>query len=339
MVNDKVYIGLSTNIEKRWAMHRSGPFNPNNKAYNYPLYRAIRKYGIENFTFEILEECKVCELGEREIYYIAIYAANNREKGYNQDSGGLYARHGKLTEEIVEVIKERLRTSTDFLKEIAVEFGIGESTVQYINSGRSWRMDGETYPIRAKPIYNANMKHQKSNSNQTHVGEESSPKRKRSKEKTVSHCEQCGKVISHDCKYCSECMHIAQRRAERPEPLVLAKMIKESSFTQVGKQFGVDCNTIKKWCQAYGIPHKTKELVEWYDEQVGIISETPRIRNLVREDIRAIKQMDINTGEIINIFESASAATRWLKKGHPGHILEVCKGKRKSAYGYYWQFA
>ena len=33
---------------------------------NKRLYQAIQKFGIENFTFEILEECKINELNERE---------------------------------------------------------------------------------------------------------------------------------------------------------------------------------------------------------------------------------------------------------------------------------
>jgi group I intron endonuclease len=59
-INGKVYIGLSTNIEKRWNKHRSVMTNPKERNYKYPLYCAMRKYGIENFTFEVLEECKIC---------------------------------------------------------------------------------------------------------------------------------------------------------------------------------------------------------------------------------------------------------------------------------------
>lgn len=65
-INQKIYIGQSVNISKRWTAHRNGAFNPNNNQYNTPLYKAIRKYGIENFTFEVLEECGINELDIKE---------------------------------------------------------------------------------------------------------------------------------------------------------------------------------------------------------------------------------------------------------------------------------
>jgi hypothetical protein len=52
------------------------------------LYRSIRKYGIENFIFEILEECNEEELNDKEIYWIKYYDATNKEKGYNIKLGG-----------------------------------------------------------------------------------------------------------------------------------------------------------------------------------------------------------------------------------------------------------
>lgn len=54
-VNQKCYIGSSTRVEKRWQQHKNDAFNSNNSKYNYPLYQAFRKYGLDNFTFEILK--------------------------------------------------------------------------------------------------------------------------------------------------------------------------------------------------------------------------------------------------------------------------------------------
>ena len=48
----------------------------------------MRKYGIENFTFEIIEECSQEQLNEREIYWISYYDSFNKEKGYNMTPGG-----------------------------------------------------------------------------------------------------------------------------------------------------------------------------------------------------------------------------------------------------------
>ena len=309
--NGKVYIGLSTQIEKRWISHRNSPFNPKDKDYESPLYRAIRKYGLENFTFDVLEECQICELSEKEIYYISLYDANNRDKGYNRDSGGLFARHGKLTEELVEVIKERIRTTADLFKDIADDYGLYEKTIRNINAGRTWRVDGEQYPIRVNPT----------------------------KEKVVSICEHCGVEVTKGAKCCKECAQILQRRAERPSPIELAGIIKELGFEAAGRRFGVSGNTIKKWCKSYQIPHKYEELVNWYNKQMGITSGPIKPIRPLRENVQSIHQIDMGTGEVINTFESASAAERWLGRGHRDKILDVCKGKRKSAYGYYWKFA
>ena len=55
LVNDKCYIGQSVEIEKRWRSHINTSKNKKRDEYNYPLYHAFRKYGLENFKFEILE--------------------------------------------------------------------------------------------------------------------------------------------------------------------------------------------------------------------------------------------------------------------------------------------
>ena len=80
-INGKCYIGQSINIEQRLKDHR------NCKA-NKPLYRAFKKYGIENFDFEVLEECSKEELNEKEIYYIAFYNSTTDGNGYNLEHGG-----------------------------------------------------------------------------------------------------------------------------------------------------------------------------------------------------------------------------------------------------------
>ena len=54
-VNNRHYVGQSKDIERRWNEHRHSTFNTNATDYETPLHRAIRKYGIENFAFEILE--------------------------------------------------------------------------------------------------------------------------------------------------------------------------------------------------------------------------------------------------------------------------------------------
>ena len=90
LVNGKIYIGQSINIERRWQGHRKGIKSRVDK--EKPLYRAMNKYGIENFSFEVLEECEEEELDEKEIYYIEKYHSYIEDGGYNLTRGGSGSR-------------------------------------------------------------------------------------------------------------------------------------------------------------------------------------------------------------------------------------------------------
>lgn len=86
MESNKVYIGQSTNIYKRWSDHK---YQLNNNMHHGDyLQRSWNKYGSDSFRFDILEECKKSELNEKEEFYIAKYKSNEWEYGYNSTSGG-----------------------------------------------------------------------------------------------------------------------------------------------------------------------------------------------------------------------------------------------------------
>lgn len=83
-INSKVYIGLTTNtVEKRWQEHKNAINQHKDKR---PLYNAMFKYGINNFSIETIEECDDLILAEREIYWIDYY--NSYYDGYNATFGG-----------------------------------------------------------------------------------------------------------------------------------------------------------------------------------------------------------------------------------------------------------
>jgi group I intron endonuclease len=83
LVNGMCYVGQSRDINKRWIDHRRK--SPN--LSNMYLHRAIRKYGLDKFKFEVIQECEISQLNDLERKYIAVL---NTQKpyGYNLESGG-----------------------------------------------------------------------------------------------------------------------------------------------------------------------------------------------------------------------------------------------------------
>ena len=80
-INNKIYIGQSVNILARWQQHKQANDN-------FPIHLAIRKYGIDNFSFEVIEECPQEELNEKEKQYIQFYHSLVTQGGYNISLGG-----------------------------------------------------------------------------------------------------------------------------------------------------------------------------------------------------------------------------------------------------------
>lgn len=102
-INGKCYIGQSNDIHRRWKQELA----PNAKL-NPHLARAFEKYGIDNFEFEIIEECSRNQLNEREQFYIEIYHTINPEFGYNKTLGGdgNLGRHFIMSEEQKEKLRQ-----------------------------------------------------------------------------------------------------------------------------------------------------------------------------------------------------------------------------------------
>jgi predicted RNA-binding Zn-ribbon protein involved in translation (DUF1610 family) len=341
-INNKCYVGQSDNIKRRWKDHKKDAFWQNGDCYEYPLYRAIRKYGVENFYFEVLEECPFDKLNEREIYYIALYQSNNREFGYNQNEGGQLNSHScKLTVGEVDQIIRRLKTTFDTAEVICKDFGISATTIRDINRGDKYHKDDEVYPIRPKlqklRDYQDQL-HPRSSKEQDNLSGKIKINTQELAQARKYYCPKCGKEISYGAKMCVDCYRKSTRKSERPEPLSLAKMIIENGFAQVGKYFGVNGNTIKKWCKDYSIPHKKQELIDWYNIKMGIVV-IQRKRTSISEIVKPINQIDQITGKIIQTFSSCEAAARAIGAQRGDNIGRVCRGLRKSAYGYYWQYA
>lgn len=149
-INNKCYIGQTTDYVRRFREHKNmGSGFEENKV----LYKAFKKYGIENFEFEVIED-KTPDYNEREKYWIKYYDSYNN--GYNETLGGdeppknigINSPFVAHTEEQVHEVKRLLKETKIPYKEISEKLNYDVSTIKKINSGKLWRDDATSYPIR-----------------------------------------------------------------------------------------------------------------------------------------------------------------------------------------------
>lgn len=144
-INNKAYIGCSKNIEHRWLCHKSESILGYNPQYNYTIHKAFRKYGIDNFNFEIIEETSEDKLFDREKYWIEYF--NTYYNGYNEtlggDSGpsmpGEKNPNSKLTElDIINIRTELLNGKTPNEVYEKYKLKIERRGFNHIWRGESW---------------------------------------------------------------------------------------------------------------------------------------------------------------------------------------------------------
>lgn len=149
LVNNKVYIGQTTEkIARRYYRHM------NQLDDNTYFHRAIKKYGIENFALEIVEDnIPLEELDNREIYWIkyfdSYYTSN---KGYNLTKGGQWGTsHQLICGSAEKEIKDLIRDTELTFSQIGSLYGVSLSCISDINTGRTFYEEDRKYPIRTTP--------------------------------------------------------------------------------------------------------------------------------------------------------------------------------------------
>ena len=227
LINNKSYIGQSNNIQRRWHEHIS-------ENTNSLIHLAILKYGIENFSFTIIEECLLEQLNEKEIYYIKEYNTLS-PNGYNISTGGSnnYEHFHYTSKETVDLIIYDLLYTNDDIITIAQRYNKSFQTIDDIRLGKYHRRSDLSYPLR-----------------------------ERKSTKQTNYCKRCGKEIYRESNYCMECFSLIRRTVERPTKEELFKLILTKSFTDIGKIYKVSDNTIRKWCISYNLPSTKKQLKE-----------------------------------------------------------------------------
>ena len=145
-INDKVYIGktLHSSIEQRFAEHCNDALKElENKR---PLYSAMRKYGVDKFHIELIEEVSLELLSEREIYWIKYYNAYGAG-GYNatlgEDGKQLYDYnaivHGFLNGKMVKELANEFECCTDTILNALHLAKVDVKTIVDKSKGKSLR--------------------------------------------------------------------------------------------------------------------------------------------------------------------------------------------------------
>lgn len=150
--NGKVYIGQSNNVERRLSEHK--------KKRTVTIDDYINVLGVENFDFEILEECDKEELDSKEQEYIKKY--NSKENGYNIQKGRLNNSSGegngraKLTETDVIFIREQYAAHASQKETYEKYFmdKVSKQQFQGVWQGKSWSyIMPEVYTPENKQYY------------------------------------------------------------------------------------------------------------------------------------------------------------------------------------------
>ena len=235
-LNNKFYIGQSVHIETRWAEH----CQPGAQS---KIAQAIKEYGKENFTFEVLEECSVTELDQKENYYIALYNALG-DNGYNVAEQNTVAHTTYLNikkSTVLEIIQDLKNTQLSIV-ELGKKYNLDKSTISRINNGIIHIQENENYPIREKI----------------------------SKQITaIPHtCKKCNTIINKNSVYCLK--HYKEFLAEQssiPSRETLKALIRNTSFVQIGKQYGVSDNAVRRWCDKYKLPRKVSDIKKYTEQE------------------------------------------------------------------------
>lgn len=84
-------------------------------------------------------------------------------------------------------------------------------------------------------------------------------------------CIDCDKIIYKYATRCTECYAKFMRKTIWPTRKELKELIRSNSFESLGRQFGVDGNAIRKWCDKYNLPRRKRDIKQYSDEEWALI--------------------------------------------------------------------
>lgn len=144
-ITSKKYVGKTVHtVEYRWKLHQ--------KNYPYvkcPLYSAIKKYGIQNFYIQTLEECPDSQASEREQYWIKYY--DTYANGYNATLGGEGCPKYNYDEILllwkegyhIKQIAQKLKSNNNTIGKILRDVGISKEEIYHRGAGNNRKIIGQ----------------------------------------------------------------------------------------------------------------------------------------------------------------------------------------------------
>lgn len=355
-LKNKSYIGLSIDVYKRWKEHYGGK--------DQLIDMAIKNDGIENFTFEILEECEESKLSEREKYWADEYYCCNTyvPNGYN------VALTGARTQAIGKVVSSYdldglIIKTYPSLHEAARDNCVDPTAIfqaidsEGLSNEKQWRYgNGEFIPPYVdetiKPCYVTSL-----------YGEILQSFDSRVQAAKWIGCNTSQVINAITKKYSMyDKYYVFNLDEEYSKDLLANKnsqiiycydkttriFIKEySSQTEASKDLGVDrhkiahvCNGLGYYCENYilsylkydKIPANFKELN--YDYYTSL---KPKVKP--KSNIKVIYQYDADTRRFIKEYPCAKAASESLNKYNGGgNIIRAANGEFKTIYGFIWSY-
>ena len=142
LITNKCYIGSSENYQNRWNQHKKNAFNPNHKSYKYHLQSSIRKYGIENYKYEVLREDFLTRYEAEEYEQQMIDFYDSYYNGYNNTR----ETHNALTDENIRA--ESIKKRSQPCAWVDIDQNIIEKYSSYQEAGRKQGYENRASAIR-----------------------------------------------------------------------------------------------------------------------------------------------------------------------------------------------
>lgn len=310
MCNNKVYIGQSIDIERRWNDHKY-KLN-NNKHENLHLQDSFNKYGESNFVFSILCECETDQLNDLEIYYIDKYKSYNSKYGYNLTFGGDY----NFAFNDDTIIKMRKSHQYEYVS--VLQYSLDKEFICKYES-----LSDASRAIKGTPSGIRNC------ANRFSYGIGSSKTYKGYfwvYEYDVDKFKKCDvtKYLKQNLSYPVNKYEYPSGRFIKQYDTVLDASIDNNISSDV---ISMCVRGVQK--QSGGFTYRNaNKIIDKKDIYIDI--------KIKKKSSKKVVAFDMKTNEIVMILDSLIEAKNLGY--HTGHISQCCNNKRKSYKGYYWKY-